>query len=96
MEIDRIKHLAGMQLNEGKKSEYEDSAEFTDEFFGVIQDLKKNLKIVNSKRWKKWMQLTDTNYGTGCVNVNDGLIADLKSVVESADELAEQMRKADE
>lgn len=64
------------------KAEYEDSGEFTDEFYTVVE-------IINSKRFAAWMKITDENYSTQCVPAYKELKAALKKVVdeiEAADE----------
>lgn len=44
-------------MAEEAKKEYGDSAEFTDEFYTVLE-------IVTSERWKDWMKVSDDNWGT--------------------------------
>jgi len=39
------------------KSEYDDSAEFTEEWYTMLE-------LINSERFKDWMELTDVNCGT--------------------------------
>lgn len=54
---------AAPQLTEAK-TEYSDSAEFTDEFYGVMQTVQSLKKIMRSPRWMRWMESTDLNFGT--------------------------------
>jgi len=95
MEIDRIKHLAGMTLQEGKASEYEDSAEFTDEMVTTFGAIEKFSKLFQSKKWKNWMKATDENYSTTCVSLNDRLITKFKEAANLAQQLEDMLMSAE-
>ena len=60
MSLDRIRELAGLAktINE-VAPEYADSSDFTDEFYGMMHDLKKMVDIIKSKRFENWLKITD-------------------------------------
>ena len=47
-------------------SDYSDSSDFTDEFYGMSQDIEKMKSKIKNPRWLKWMKVTDQNFGTDC------------------------------
>lgn len=52
----------GKVLVEGK--DYSDSSEFTDEFYGIVQQVAKMKQAMKNPRWLAWMKTTDSNFGT--------------------------------
>ena len=90
MKLTKLEELANRQgrpLTEAK-GEYSDSAEFTDEFYGVIQQITAIKKIMKSPRWAKWMQSTDENFGTKVVSKS-------KDATFALDKLDEALRNLD-
>lgn len=83
MDIEKVRKIAGIKLSEAK-DEFEDSAEFTDEFFGTLE---KVFEKINSRRWKNWMKMTDQNYPTHTV-------AALEDVKRALKKLEAEIEKA--
>lgn len=58
------------QMNESMLTEvnvsnkYDDSSEFTDEFYGLSDHINKLKKAMKAPRWLSYFRTTDTNYGT--------------------------------
>ena len=93
MDKKRMLELAGV-LNEA--DEYEDSAEFTEEYLTVLDNIKDIGKIINSKKWDNWLRITEKNYDVKTVKLNDDLKSHFKALNKIADALELQMNKADE
>lgn len=55
--------LAESLIQEGA-SNYSDSSEFTDEFYGMLEKIAQFKGKMKNPRWLKWMRDTDTNFGT--------------------------------
>ena len=69
-------------------SEYDDSSEFTDEFYKMqsqIIDIKSKMK---NPRWMSWMKATDSNFGTECE-------APARSAIQAIGTLEAQMADID-
>lgn len=54
----------GEMLNEASSATYEDSSEFTDEFYGMMQKIAEFKGKMKNPRWMAWMKVTDSNFGT--------------------------------
>jgi len=93
MELKRLKELAGV-LNEAK--DYSDSAEFTEDYMTVLDNIKEIGKIINTKKWDNWMKVTEANFDVKTVKANDDLKTHFKALNKAADTLELQMNKADE
>lgn len=79
--------LSESLIVEGK--EYADSAEFTDEFYGMMQTVAKLKQIVKNPRWLNWLKTTDTNFATDVVEPGKqfiGAINDADSALRAIDE----------
>lgn len=91
----------GDALLEGKN--YDDSAEFTEEFYGVIQKVNDIKRVVKAPRFMGWMKSTDHNFGPSLGGDDDDMDADAagtppqscesvaREVIESVDSLAEDL-----
>lgn len=93
MDKKRMLELAGV-LKEADS--YKDSAEFTEEYLTVLDNIKDIGKIINSKKWDRWMKVTETNYDVKLVKLNDELKSHFKALNKIADAIELQMNKADE
>ena len=95
MEIDRIKHLAGLDvLNEGA-NEYSDSAEFTEDLDKVVDAAKALNSIVTSAKWSKWLLATDENYDTICGAIMKDILPAVKALYPAVIGLAKEIDRAD-
>jgi len=63
MEFKKLQDLAqkGVVITEAK-SEYDDSSEFTNELATMLMNIHKVRRIINSKRWKDWMKISDEQF----------------------------------
>lgn len=84
--IDSMIEANHQRLTEGKN--YDDSAEFTDEFYGIVQKVNDIKRVVKAPRFMNWMKATDHNFGTGgeesCVTLGG-------AVIESTNDLAAKL-----
>jgi len=74
----KLPRLSSM-LGEGKV--YGDSADFTEEFYGLHQKVNDIKSVVKSPRWMGWMKITDHNFDTNCEEAGH-------DVVEATDALS--------
>lgn len=91
----------GDALLEGKN--YDDSAEFTEEFYGVVQKVNDIKRVVKAPRFMGWMKSTDHNFGPLGGEDEDDMDADAagtpptscesvaREVIEDVDSLAEHL-----
>lgn len=93
MDKSRFLQLAGV-LNEAE--EYADSADFTEDYLTVLDNIKEINKIINTKKWDNWMKVTDKNYITKTIKFSDDLKSNMKLVKNAANALEQQMNKADQ
>lgn len=91
MEKNRLLHLAGV-LNEA--SDYSDSTEFTEDYTNLLQNIDEMNKLVLSKKWNNWIKVTDKNYDTNLIDINDKLKSCLKSLKQISITLEHEMDKA--
>jgi len=75
-------------------SDYEDSSEFTDEFYGMSQDIEKMKSKMKNPRWIKWMKITDQNFGTDCEAPARAAITAIGSLSTQFTDLEEELDKA--
>lgn len=76
------------------KAEYDDSGQFTDDMVtveGYIEDAK---KILVGLRWKNWMRITDTNFGTRCAEQNKKMFEAFKKFEEEYRKLEKELEDA--
>lgn len=84
-------------LLEGKN--YDDSAEFTEEFYGVVQKVNDIKRVVKAPRFMGWMKSTDHNFGPlspsedgeGEPMAGQTCESVAREVIESVDSLAEHL-----
>lgn len=96
MKLSHLKELTSKttkQVSEAK-NEYEDSAEFTGEFYNLNDDLKKIAKIIKSKRFENWMKDTDSNFGTHSMQTYNSVKLDLSKLFSSFDTLIDEVESA--
>lgn len=79
-------------LTEGK--EYSDSSEFTDELHKVGGKILELKSIIRSPRWVNWMQVTDHNFGTNCMELNNTVHTELNELDKAYDTLEDELLKA--
>ncbi len=82
----------GEPLLEGKS--YSDSAEFTEEFYGMHNKLLDIKRIVKSDRWMDWMKVTDHNHLTNCVESAKRVVEATGELYTAFDELEGQLDAA--
>lgn len=75
-------------------SDYDDSSEFTDEFYGMSQDIEKMKMKIKNPRWLKWMKVTDQNFGTDCEAPARAAIAAIGTLSTQFTDLEEELDKA--
>lgn len=85
-------------LLEGKN--YDDSAEFTEEFYGVVQKVNDIKRVVKAPRFMGWMKSTDHNFGPSLAGGDEDDMDAVtgqtcesvaREVIESVDSLAEDL-----
>lgn len=91
-EMTRIKE-ARQRLTEASSS-YDDSSEFTDEFYTMAQDISKMKKQMKNARWMDWMKSTDSNFGTSTVSVAQKAIDAINALDRAFADLDEQFDEA--
>lgn len=88
----------GMEVKGGllteANSDYEDSSEFTDEFYGMSQDIEKMKSKIKNPRWMKWMKVTDQNFATECEAPARAAIAAIGTLSTQFTDLEEEFDKA--
>lgn len=84
--IDSMIEANHQRLTEAKN--YDDSAEFTDEFFGVVQKVNDIKRVVKAPRFMNWMKATDHNLDTDGEESCESLG---KAVIESTNDLAAKL-----
>lgn len=75
-------------------ADYSDSSDFTEEFYkmsGQIVDMKGKMK---NPRWLKWMQVTDTNFGTECEVPARAAIQAINTLSTQFDDIDAELDKA--
>lgn len=87
-----ISQLDEELITEGK--EFEDSAEFTDEFYGIHQDVMKLKGKMKAPRWMSWMKSTDANFSTECVEPAKNAIRTVDELSRLLDEIDAEFDKA--
>jgi hypothetical protein len=75
-------------------SDYEDSSEFTDEFYGMSQDIEKMKSKMKNPRWMKWMKVTDTNFGTECESPARAAITAVGTLSTQFTDIEDELDKA--
>lgn len=93
MDNKRLLELAGV-LKES--TNYVDSADFTEDYLNLLDDVHNIFETVNSKRWNNWMKVTEQNYDVKTVKASDDLKAIAKELKKAAAVLESQMDKADQ
>ena len=99
-----LKHLQEMtQISEATGSGffteakgYDNSGEFTDEFYDLFQQVTKMKKIMKNQKWIDYMKLTDFNVGGG-TNTEQPARDAIKAVIaleKALNEIDAQMDKA--
>lgn len=82
-------------LMEATASSYDDSAEFTEEFFGMSSDIDKMKAKMKNPRWMAWMKTTDSNYGTDCQTPARAAISAINSLNAQFNDIDTELDAAD-
>lgn len=82
----------GEALLEGKN--YEDSAEFTEEFYGVVQKVNDIKRVVKAPRFMGWMKVTDHNFDTSCEEMGQAVISAVDALHTAVHTLEAEIDKA--
>lgn len=93
MEITRLKELAGV-LNESKH--YSSSAEFTEDYLTVMENLLEINKIIKTEKWKNWVKVTEQNYDVKTIDTFNKFYDDFKRAFLKYNEFKKEIDKADE
>ncbi len=86
------------QLDESiilEADEFDDSAEFTEEFYGIMQDVTKMKKKMKAARWMAWMKSTDENHSTECQAKAKNAIAAVVFLEDTLKAVDDELEKAD-
>ena len=86
------------QMSEGlieEAKEYSDSSEFTDEFFGMSQQIAKMKQQMKNPRWLEWMKTTDTNFATDCETPARDAIESINNLDRDFKAIEDEFDKAD-
>lgn len=73
---------------------YDDSADFTEDFYKVTSLVREVEHILESPKMTKWMKITDRNFSTDCVSKFNDVIENLRALSESLDKLDEELNEA--
>lgn len=79
-------------LTEAK--EYSDSSDFTDEFYGIVQQVAKMKQAMKNPRWMGWMAVTDNNFGTDTQTPARSAITAINSLDAQLSEIDDELDKA--
>ena len=74
--------------------EYSDSSDFTDEFYGIVQQVAKMKQAIKNPRWMNWMKITDTNFGTDTQTSASSAITAINSLDAQLSDLDNELDKA--
>lgn len=85
--------VAGDVLTEAN-SDYSDSSEFTDEFYGMMESITKIKGKMKNARWMKWMKTTDSNFGTECEVPARSAISAVNTLSAQFDDIDAELDKA--
>lgn len=107
-----VMQVAEGQVDEGsallEAKNYNDSSDFTEEFYGIMQKVNDIKSVVKAPRFMGWMKSTDHNFGPGLAEPEDGMDDDgepavgqsceevAKEVIMSVDSLASQLNKLED
>lgn len=88
MKLNKLEQLS-KPLTEATRptGDYKDSADFTDEFYGIMSDIQELKKIMKSPRWLRWMSSTDENFNTSTVKHAKEAIFALSKMEESLNKI---------
>lgn len=96
--LDEIDMMVSSGMNEEvlveAKAEYEDSADFTEDFYSLSSHVNNLEKIVKTPKFKAWMHVTDTNFGTECESKAANLSAALSNLKAALNDLEEELENA--
>ena len=98
MQVSEGQDTEGEVLSEGLLTEgrgYNDSAEFTDEFYGMSADIEKLKSKMKNPRWVGWFKETDSNFGTDSLPSAREAISSINGLASSFSSLEEQLDQAD-
>lgn len=79
-------------LTEAK--EYSDSSDFTDEFYGIVQQVAKIKQAMKNQRWIGWMKTTDDNFGTDTQTPARAAITAINSLDAQLGDIDDELDKA--
>ena len=80
--------------DEDAKKMYDDSAEFTDELMNAGDLLDKFDGIVSADKFRAWLKITDTNFGTDTEGKLDDLFETLRDLHDKWNDLTEELDDA--
>lgn len=92
--------ISSSNLNEGlrgpisESKDYDDSGDFTDELHRVDSNIAELKNITSQPRWTNWMQVTDDNYNTSCVALNDAFVKKLRELDKALGDLEDDLNSA--
>ena len=73
---------------------YTDSAEFTDEFYGALQQLDAIAALMDSGKMSEWMDVTDQNFDTNCAAIHERLGDALYAAQALFNQLSDELERA--
>lgn len=76
-------------LKEGM--DYQDSAEFTEEFYSMVSKVNDIKKVVKAPRFMKYCVSTDHNFGTDCASAASNVVAALDALYHSVVALEQEI-----
>lgn len=76
-------------------AEYDDSAEFTEDWLEAHDLFEKSLKIISDPKFNAWLQVTDDNYGTNTVDALNIIIRGMTTAKAGWVNLNDGMDEAD-
>ena len=74
--------------------EYSDSSDFTDEFYGIVQQVAKMKQAMKNQRWMNWMKITDDNFGTDTQTPARSAITAINSLDAQLSDIDDELDKA--
>lgn len=96
--VNQAQMAEGVEMNDEdmltEAKEYSDSSDFTDEFYGIVQQVAKMKQAMKNPRWIGWMKTTDDNFGTDTQTPARSAITAVNSLDSQLGDIDDELDKA--
>lgn len=79
---------------DGDGEEFKDSADFTEDFFGMVDELKTMKVELTKTKWRKWMEDTDSSFATSTASLFNESVQKMNDLVDVMELLANELESA--